>query len=93
MKIYLTGPENIENYQELIEVAEVNLVAEGHLVLTPLMIPKSLDHESKKRIRNALIESCEGIAFLKECKGVDDKDLKDDYAYAKSKHMLVKTGV
>lgn len=65
MKVYLAGKiTGDKNYREKFDAAERMLEEEGHIVISPAVLPEGLTKADYMRICMAMIDSADVVAFL-----------------------------
>ena len=81
MKVYIAGKVNgLENYKEVFKEAEDKLLAEGHQVMNPSVLPEGFPYEAYMPICCAMIDQCEAIYMLSNWK--NSKGARVELAYA-----------
>lgn len=64
--IYIAGPvTGVEKYWEPFEAAQDSLEAAGFIALSPTWQPKGMSNEQYMRICLAMIDSADGVLFLR----------------------------
>lgn len=81
MKYYIAGQitDNPNYKQEFAEAAAL-LEAEGHTVMNPAILPVGFEHGEYLHINRAMIDVCQGTAFLKSWK--NSKGAHFEYGYS-----------
>lgn len=81
MKTYIAGKITGEpDYYEHFQRAMLNLRIEGHLVITPTILPDGLTHDEYMHICFSLIDVAEAVYFLSNWK--ESAGALEEYRYA-----------
>ena len=81
MKLYIAGKITGEpDYYEKFQRAVLKLRMDGHLVITPTILPDGLEHDEYMHICYSLIDIAEGVYFLDNW--TDSKGAIEEYRYA-----------
>lgn len=81
-KIYIAGKINgLKNYKEIFNTAEKKLLDEGHICMSPAVLPEGFPYEAYMPICTSMIDQCDTIYMLNNWK--DSKGAKAELGYAK----------
>lgn len=88
MKYYIAGKVNgLDNYRSIFWMAENELIAEGHQVMNPAILPEGFPYEAYMPICLAMIDQCEAVYMLNNW--TDSKGAKVEKAYAEATGKLI----
>lgn len=93
MKIYIAGKISGLNREDVIkkfEAAQKSLVAKGHQVFIPSVLPayEEVSHEDYLHICYAIIDICDAIYLLSDWKESEGAILEFDYAQQNKKKII-----
>lgn len=85
MKIYIAGKiTGLDNYKEIFAEVEAELLAEGHEVMNPAMLPVGFEWEEYMHICLSMIDVCDAVYFITNWE--DSKGATDEHFYAATNH-------
>lgn len=80
MKVYIAGKiTGDENYKEKFERAEEKLKNDGHIVLSPAVLPEGMHQEDYMKICFPMIDVSDAVYFLKGFEQSKGAMLEFDY--------------
>jgi len=83
VKVYIAGKiTNNPGYVEQFQEAEKYLLGQGHVVMSPAVLPAGFAHHEYMKICFSMIDVCEGVYFLGNWH--DSAGAKMEYEYAKA---------
>lgn len=93
MKIYIAGKISGLNSEDVIkkfEAAQKSLVAKGHQVFIPSVLPayEEVSHEDYLHICYAIIDVCDAVYMLSDWQQSEGAILEFDYAQQKQKKII-----
>lgn len=96
MKIYIAGKISGLNREDVIkkfEAAQKSLVAKGHQVFIPSVLPayEEVSHEDYLHICYAIIDVCDAVYMLSDWQQSEGAILEFDYAQQKQKKIIYQT--
>jgi len=82
MKVYIAGKiTGLPNYREVFAEKEKELIAEGHTVMNPAVLPyPGFEHHEYMHICKAMIDVCDLVLFMKNAK--ESAGAKEEMSYA-----------
>jgi len=88
MKIYIAGKiTGLENYKELFNRKEKELLEKGCTVMNPSVLPDGFEHEEYMKICFSMIDVCDSIYLLSNWK--DSKGAQMEWLYAQKNNKGV----
>lgn len=89
MRLYLSGAITSDpNYREKFARMQAKLEAEGHQVISPLILPEGLEQNEYLHVDYALIDICEGVYFMKDWKLSQGANKEWHHAIRENKKVL-----
>lgn len=89
MRLYLSGAITSDpNYREKFARVQARLEAEGHQVISPLILPEGLAQNEYLHVDFALIDICEGVYFMKDWTSSEGAQLEWYHAMRENKEIL-----
>lgn len=93
MRLYLSGAITSDpNYKEKFARVQSRLEAEGHQVISPLILPEGLAQKEYLHVDFALIDICEGVYFMLDWKMSTGAIKERHHALREGKKMLYEEG-
>lgn len=88
MKIYIAGKiTGLDNYKELFDKKEKELLEQGHKVLNPTILPEGFEYSEYMNICFAMIDVCEKVYLLNNYENSKGACMELGYAIAKGKQL------
>lgn len=92
MRYYIAGKvTGLKNYKSFFNVIEKQLIAQGHLVMNPAILPEGFPWESYMPICYAMIDACDAVYMLDNWRDSEGAKLEYDYAVDHGKLILIKS--
>lgn len=89
MKIYIAGKiTGLDNYKELFNKAEKELLAKGYKVMNPAILPGGFTQPEYMEICYRMIDACDEIYMLNNWENSNGAKLEHCYAIEKAKKII-----
>lgn len=89
MKIYIAGKiTGLDNYKELFDKAEKELIEEGYTVINPTILPLGFKWDEYLQVNFAMIKICNSIYMLNNWMDSKGAELENIYATALDKKII-----
>lgn len=89
MKIYIAGKiTGLDNYKELFDKKEKELIEEGFRVVNPTVLPLGLEYDDYLWMNFAMIDVCDSVYFLNNWKDSEGAKAEQEYAERKGKLLI-----
>jgi len=89
MKIYIAGKITGDpNYKQKFAMKEMELMAQGHKVMNPSILPEGFDYEDYMKVCYAMIDTCDAILLLPDWKESNGAVRERYYGWATKKIMF-----